>query len=106
MNEMRRRILRACIAAAEKATCFEDMEAVMSDLRSIMEEEEESRENLPENLLSSDRYYDSEAASDLMEQAMECYEEAMDLFEEEESEKRCVLIREANGFLTGIPRVN
>ena len=106
MNEMRRKVLRSCIRAASQAKSSEELELVVEDLRSIMEEEEESRENLPENLLSSDRYYDSEAASDLMEQAMECYEEAMDLFEEGESEKRCVLIREANGFLTGIPRVN
>lgn len=104
MNEMRRRVLRACIAAAEKATCFEDMEAVMSDLQSVMDEEEEIRDNMPENLLSSDLYYDSEAASDLMEQAMECYEEASELFEEEA--KIPVLVKEANDFLRGIPKVN
>ncbi len=106
MNEMRRRVLRTCIAAAEKATCSEDMEAVISDLQSIMDEEEESRENLPENLLSSDRYTDSEVASDLMEQAMECYEEAVELFEEEDRTKLDVLVKEANGFLRGIPKVN
>ena len=106
MNEMRRRVLRACIAAAEKATCFEDMEAVMSDLQSVMDEEEETRDNMPENLLSSDRYCDSEAASDLMEQAMECYEEASELFEEEDPTKITVLVKEANDFLRGIPKVN
>lgn len=106
MNEMRRRVLRTCIAAAEKAACSEDMEAVISDLQSIMDEEEESRENLPENLMSSDRYCDSEAASDYMEQAMECYEEAVELFEEEDRTKLAVLVREANDFLRGIPKVN
>lgn len=106
MNEMRRRVLRACIAAAERATCFEDMEAVMADLQSVMDEEEETRDNMPENLLSSDRYCDSEAASELMEQAMACYEEASELFEEEDQTKLSVLVKEANGFLRGIPRVD
>ena len=106
MNEMRRRVLRTCITAAEKATCSEDMEAVISDLQSVMDEEEESRENMPENLLSSDRYYDSETASSLMEEAMACYEEASELFEEENRTRCAVLVKEANDFLRGIPRVN
>ena len=103
MNEMRRRVLRTCITAAEKATCSEEMEAVISDLQSVMDEEEETRENTPENLLSSDRYCDSEAASDCMEQALECYEEAIELFEEED---RTARVKEANDFLRGIPKVN
>ena len=106
MNEMRRRVLRTCIAAAEKATCSEEMEAVISDLQSVMDEEEETRENTPENLLSSDRYCDSEAASDSMQQAMECYEETIELFEEEDRTKLTARVKEANDFLRGIPKVN
>ena len=41
-----------------------------------------------------------------MEQAMECYEEAIELFEEEDRTKLTARVKEANDFLRGIPKVN
>ena len=71
MNEMRRRVLRSCIRAASQAKSSEELELVVEDLRSIMEEEEESRENLPENLLSSKEAEDPPYPHPLSVQASE-----------------------------------
>ncbi len=52
------------------------------DLGSLLEEEDEARENIPENLQSSDSYEDSENASDAMDSACESIGEAITTLEE------------------------
>lgn len=59
MNKRRREKISKCI----------------SDLEEILEEEDMSRDNIPENLQDTDLYLDSEAAS-------ECLQEAIDTLNE------------------------
>ena len=69
MNEIRRKYLRNVVK------CLRDMEnEALSTAHEMLEdaanEEEEMRDAMPENLQGSDRYCDSEEASDYMEQAL------------------------------------
>lgn len=69
MNEIRRKSLR------EVVKCLRNMgdEALATAhemLEDVANEEEEMRDTMPENLQGSDRYCDSEEASDYMEQAL------------------------------------
>lgn len=51
-------------------------------LEELLEEEEEARDNLPENLLNSERYERAEAACDNITDAINSLEEAMSYIEE------------------------
>ena len=51
-------------------------------LEELLEEEEEARDNLPENLLNSERYERAEAACDNITGAIDSLEEAMSYIEE------------------------
>lgn len=74
MNKTRRKRL---------AEIMEILEGVKSDLQDIVDEEDEMRDNMPENLWGAERYTRSEDASQSMDEAIgwicdaiECIEEA------------------------------
>ena len=50
-------------------------------MQSILEEEEEARDNTPESLQETDAYYKREAACDAMEEASESVREAISVLE-------------------------
>lgn len=55
--------------------------AVSSKLEILMEEEDEYRESMPENLQSSQKYDDSEEASENLEEAYDAVNNAIDALE-------------------------
>lgn len=73
MNKARRVKLSCALDSISQAHTF--IESVSSD-------EEDSLNNLPENLEGSDRYAKMEKAVDLLEEAMEHLEEAKSCIEE------------------------
>jgi len=73
MNKARRQQLRKWL---------EDLEAIRSELETIMNDEQEYHDNIPENLQSSERACDSEEAIDQMNEAISSIEDAMSIVEE------------------------
>ena len=63
-------------------TAQDILEAVKERLEELLEEEEEARDNLPENLLNSERYERAEAACNNITSAIDSLEEAMSYIEE------------------------
>lgn len=72
MNKIRRKALQEI---------FDKLSALSDELESIKEEEDESRENMPENLQGSERYEQSETASGNTDEAMEYLSSACDSIE-------------------------
>lgn len=72
MNKIRRKALQEI---------FDKLSALSDELESIKEEEDESRENMPENLQGSKRYEQSETASGNIDEAMEYLSSACDSIE-------------------------
>jgi hypothetical protein len=72
MNKIRRKALQEI---------FDKLSALSDELESIKEEEDESRENMPENLQGSERYEQSETASGNIDEAMEYLSSACDSIE-------------------------
>ena len=52
------------------ADAYEVIKTAVDVLNKVLEEEEESRDNTPENLQNSDRYYESEEACDALSSAL------------------------------------
>ena len=73
MNNTRRKQLDELISKIED---------VKVELESIMSDEDEYRDNMPESLQESERYQNSEDASSSMEGAMEALDEAIEKLEE------------------------
>ncbi len=73
MNKERRARLSDVVSSLRQ--CVDDINDIDSD-------EEESRENLPENMHDGDRYQESEEYSDKMNEAVSLIEEAIDAIEE------------------------
>lgn len=73
MNNTRRKQLNELISKIED---------VKVELESIVADEEEYRDNMPESLQESERYQKSEDASGSMEEAMELLDEAIEKLEE------------------------
>ena len=73
MNNMRRKKLSAIAAKIEE---------LKSDLDLIREEEEEARDNLPESMQETDRYYAMDEACDNLENAVDSLDEALSSIEE------------------------
>ena len=77
MNEPRRKNLRKVIK-----TLREMQNETLCPLNELLEdtagEEEETRDSLPENLQGSERYEDSEKASEFMEDAISAMSDVMD----------------------------
>lgn len=61
---------------------IERIESIKSDLESVLADEENAFENMPENLQCSMRGEESEAAIDCMEDAIETLDSAIEQLEE------------------------
>ena len=72
MNKVRR-------ASLQKL--FDRLTEIQEEIESIRDEEDESRENMPENLQNSERYEQSETASANMDEAIEYISSACDSLE-------------------------
>lgn len=72
MNDARRRQLRRAIVLINEAT---------SIMESVCDQEEEARDNMPENLQSTDRFEAMEDAIDSLNNAAEKLEEAVESIE-------------------------
>lgn len=68
MNKQRRRELQNII---------DELNILRSKLEDIQNEEEEYRDNIPENMQSSEKYEIAEAACDSMSEAIDSIEEAI-----------------------------
>ena len=72
MNKIRRKALQEI---------YDKLTALSEELEMIKDEEDESRENMPENLQGSERYEQSETASGNMDEAIEYLTSACDSIE-------------------------
>ncbi len=72
MNDKRRDILRCALNLLENASGLVDR---------ILDEEQDSLDNTPENLMEGDRYQKREAAVERLEEAVEQIEEAKNSIE-------------------------
>ena len=70
MNKERRKQLEALSQRAE---------LIRDDLENVLSDEQEYFDNIPENLQYSQRAGDSEEAMDLMNSAIECIDEAIEI---------------------------
>jgi hypothetical protein len=77
MNEPRRKNLRKVIKAL-RGMKDETLCPLNELLEDTANEEEETRDSLPENLQGSERYEDSEKASEFMEDAISAMSDMMD----------------------------
>ena len=68
MNNLRRKEIRQVAGLIEEL--HDAVAAARDTLEGIGEEEEESRDSMPESLAGSDRYCESEEASEYMEDAL------------------------------------
>lgn len=73
MNNTRRKQLRKWL---------EDMEEIKSELETIVDDEQDYYDNIPENLQGSQRACDSEESIDQMNEAISSIEEAISVIEE------------------------
>ena len=60
---------------------YDKLSDLREELEAIKDEEDESRENMPENLQGSERYEQSETASGNIDEAMEYLSSACDSIE-------------------------
>ena len=60
---------------------FDQLSDLREEIEAVKEEEDGSRENIPENLQGSERYERSETASSNMDEAMEYISSACDSLE-------------------------
>jgi flagellar biosynthesis chaperone FliJ len=72
MNKLRRKQLDEII---------EKIQAASEELESIMNDEEEYRDNMPENLQGSEKYETADAACESMQEAIDQLEEAVSSIE-------------------------
>lgn len=72
MNKIRRKALQEI---------YDKLSDLREELETIKDEEDESRENMPENLQGSERYKQSETASGNIDEAMEYLSSACDSIE-------------------------
>lgn len=72
MNKIRRKALQEI---------YDKLSDLREELETIKDEEDESRENIPENLQGSERYEQSETASGNIDEAMEYLSSACDSIE-------------------------
>lgn len=72
MNKIRRKALQEI---------YDKLSDLREELETIKDEEDESRENMPENLQGSERYEQSETASGNIDETMEYLSSACDSIE-------------------------
>lgn len=83
MNDQRRRALRNANKALRLGT-REALDEAKDTITSIAEDEEDSRASMPESLEGTDRYCDSEDASEAMDEALSYLDEAESYFDDDE----------------------
>lgn len=76
MNRKRREVLRRCVQELQSGDWFLKLERVKDTVESILAEEGDAIDNIPENLQNTDRYSSSEEAVDNLENAIEHLESA------------------------------
>ena len=81
-NERRKQIANVIKMIEDAQTAYLALRDTMNDAKELLEtiktEEEEYRENIPESLHGSEKYYDSEAASSQLDTAFEIIETISD----------------------------
>lgn len=78
MNKMRRKELMDLIKELRSTQDKDDIYSVINVLENIRDDEESYYDNIPENLQSSQRAYDSENAIDNMNEALDLLNDAYD----------------------------
>ena len=92
MNKMRRKDLMGVIKELRACRDNDDIYAVINHLENIRDDEESYYDNIPENLQSSQRAYDSEDAIDKMNDALDFLNKA---YESNDDDKIKDLVRKA-----------
>lgn len=92
MNKQRRKKINIAITMLIQGKLLEGK----NKLESILMEEQDCYDNIPENLLGSDRACSSEEAIDTLEESIDALEEIVDITDEE---KKLDLIEEVIGEL-------
>ena len=80
MNNTRRKTISRILTRLTEIS--EEIESILSDIELVKDEEEESFENIPENLQESDRYQAREAAVDNLNNAYDLWQEAFESIED------------------------
>lgn len=83
MNKMRRKDLMGLIKELRAYRDNGDIYSVINGLENIRDDEESYYDNIPENLQSSQRAYDSESAIDNMNDALDILNEAYESSDKE-----------------------
>ena len=78
MDNKRRKSLSRCVSMLRASLDSNACEHAKTVIDDMLEEEEDARDNIPESLQETDRYYDSEEASEHMSNAIEYIEVAME----------------------------
>lgn len=78
MNNSRRKEIYAIINQLEKAKGTEEIENIISDIESVLFDEECARDNIPENLQESERYEMSDEACGNLESAIDALNDIED----------------------------
>lgn len=79
MNKRRRSTIRTCIQRLQGDRAFDELQQILEILECVLEEEDDSRENTPDGLDCTERYYNSENASEYLESAIEQVEDVLSL---------------------------
>ena len=69
MNKVRRKTIEEIIAS---------LESLKEDIQAVYDEEEEYRDNMPENLQSSEKYETADNAVEALDSAMSSLDEAIE----------------------------
>ena len=75
MNKTRRQAIDKIIERIKNELPLDVVDSILSDIEAIKGEEQESLDNMPENLQGSERYEISEAAVDSLDEAHDALEE-------------------------------
>lgn len=87
MNKMRRKDLTGIIKELRTYHDNDDIYAVINNLENIRDDEESYYDNIPENLQSSQRAYDSENAIDNMNDALDFLNDAYESDDENKTKE-------------------
>lgn len=78
MNKTRRQAIDKIKERIEKELPSDTINSILEDIEALRDEEQESLDNMPENLQGSERYETSEAAVDSLDEAYSALEELND----------------------------
>lgn len=76
MNAVRRKEISRVLRRLTELT--EDLSDILGDIENIKDEESEALENIPESLQETERYAQSEAAADNLEEAYDIFSDMRD----------------------------